>query len=164
MMSPITRVDNRKARHVVYLPRMIFVLLMSYLSKKKLQKIEQRSIGTTLCKGGFVLTFSRKVVFGPHPHGGIPMQPLAIEQLVQQVQTVMKHLCCPGENHDMLRIMLSWAQLGTGKGFSLLEWPEKSLPQLNCAWLQSVRMGLTCIGACIECTQDGIYQLHLIAT
>jgi hypothetical protein len=51
------------------------------------------------------------------------MQPLAIEQHVQQVQTVFKH--CQRENHDMLHTMLSLAQLGTGMQFLLLTSPEK---------------------------------------
>ncbi len=101
---------------------MTFILPTSYLSENWIQKIEQRrAIGGTLCKGGFVSTFSWKVAFGPQCYGGIAMQPLAVEQVVQQVQTIIKDLQCPGENHDMLRIMILWAQLGTGMGYSLLE-------------------------------------------
>jgi hypothetical protein len=50
MASPITWVNNWTAYHAIYLPRMTFVLLTSYLSKQhKLQKIEQCAIGTTQC-------------------------------------------------------------------------------------------------------------------
>jgi hypothetical protein len=45
---------------------------------------------------------------------------------------VLKHLHCPEVNNDMIRIMLAWAQLGTGMGFALLEWPEKAVPHLEC--------------------------------
>jgi hypothetical protein len=81
------------------------------------------------------------------------MRPLKIEQLIQQVITVMKHLRCPGENHDMLRIMLSWAHLATGMDFSLLKRPKKSVPHLECEWTQSIQTGLAGIGGQIECNK-----------
>jgi hypothetical protein len=110
---------------------MTFTLPTSYLPERQLQKIEQRAIGATLCIGGLVPSFSQKVAFGPQCYGGI-----TTEQLLQQVATYSpKHLCCPGENHDMIRIMLAWAQLDTGMGFSLLEWAEKEVPHLECDWL-----------------------------
>jgi hypothetical protein len=90
---------------------------------KQLRQIEQQAISATLCKGGFVSTFPWRVVFGLHKYGGIAMQPLLIEQLIQQVQMALKHLRCPGEYHALLQIMLAWAQLGTGVGFSLLALP-----------------------------------------
>jgi hypothetical protein len=39
----------------------------------------------------------------------------------------------------MLRIMIAWAQLETGMGFALLEYPERKVPR---AWLQSIWTGL----------------------
>jgi hypothetical protein len=84
------------------------------------------------------------------------MQPLTIEQLIQQVQLVLKHLRCPGQCHSLLRIMLAWAQLGTGMGFPLLESPFKLAPYLECKWLTSIRTGLASIGARIKTTESFI--------
>jgi hypothetical protein len=58
----------------------------------------------------------------------------------------------------MLQIMLLWAQLATGMGFPLLEWPEKDAPHLECEWLHSIRTGLATIGARIECTNPFVYK------
>jgi hypothetical protein len=55
---------------------------------------------------------------------------MKIEQLVQQSQVVLKHLRCQGENHDMLLIMMAWAQLATGMSFQLLSSPELPIPHL----------------------------------
>jgi hypothetical protein len=140
MSSPVTRVDIWTAYFAIYLPRMTFVLPTSYILERKLYKIDQRGISATLSKGGFVSTFPRRVVFGPERFGGIAMRPPTIEQLVQQVQTVLKHLRCPGECHGMMSIVLTWAQLRTGMGFSLLNSPSVSVPHLECEWLQSIRM------------------------
>ena len=147
MASPIQQKDNWSAYHAIYLPKMTFVLPTCYLDDKQLHKIEKRAISATLCKGGFVSSFPRKVAFGPHKYGGIAMRPLRIEQLIQQVQMVIKHLRCPGQCHSLLRIMLVWAQLGTGMGFPLLASPEKNVPHLECKWTESIRTGLANIGA-----------------
>ncbi len=129
---------------------MTYVLPTCYLLEKQLHDIKERAVSATLCKGGFISTFSRQVAFGPQKYGGIAMRPLIIEQLIQQVLMVLKHLRCPGECHSLLRIMLAWAQLGTGVGFPLLESPEKAVPQLECKLTQSIRRGLSSIGASIE--------------
>jgi hypothetical protein len=86
------------------------------------------------------------------------MRPLTTEQLIQQLQLVIKHLRCPGENHDMLRIMLAWAQLGTGMSFSLLECPEKPVAHLECEWVQSIRTGLAKIRGRIERTKETVFK------
>jgi hypothetical protein len=157
MASPLTRVDNWTAYHSIYLPRMTFVLPTSYLTEKRLKKIEQRAVAATLCKGGFVTTFPRAVANGPHLYGGIAMHPIKYEQLVEQTKTVLKHLRCPGESNDMLRIALAWAQLETGMGFSLLDSPDKYVPHLDCQWLQSIRTGLSSIDARIEQYKPEVY-------
>jgi hypothetical protein len=58
MASKITRVNNWTAYHAIYLPRMTFLLPTSYLPEKCLNKIKQRAAKASLCKGGFVPTFS----------------------------------------------------------------------------------------------------------
>jgi hypothetical protein len=65
MASPLTRVDNWTSYHAIYLPRMTYVLPTSYLPVKRLKKIEQRAVAATLCKGGFVSTYSRAVANDP---------------------------------------------------------------------------------------------------
>jgi hypothetical protein len=99
---------------------------MSYIQEKHFKKIEQHAIGSILCKGGYVSTFSRKVAFGPQMYGDIAMRPLVITKLVQQVQAVLKHLRCPGENIHMLCITMVLAQLRTGMGLLLLTNPDES--------------------------------------
>ena len=65
------------------------------------------------------------------------MRPLMIEQLIQQILAVLKHLRCPGECHGMLCFALEWAQVGPGMGFPLLNEPSLSVPHHECAWWQS---------------------------
>jgi hypothetical protein len=70
---------------------------------------------------------------------------------------VLKHLRCHGKNHDMLRIMIAWAQLGTGMSFQLLASPELPVPHLECEWWQSIRTGLASIEAHIETSESFVH-------
>jgi hypothetical protein len=102
------------------------------------------------------------VAFDPHRYEGIAIRPLTIEQLIAQVQEVIKHLRCPGENHNMLRITFAWAQLGTGMGFALLVSPGKNVPHLECAWIQSIQTGLHSIEARIKTYQPSVHKKRRI--
>jgi hypothetical protein len=53
---------------------------------------------------------------------------------VQQVQTVVKHIRCPGDCNIMMRIALSWAQLSTGMGFHV--WNVNGLNRSGQDWIR----------------------------
>jgi hypothetical protein len=63
----------------------------------------------------------------------------------------------------MLGITLSWAQLGTGMGFPILACPDKSVPHLECDFLQSFRTGLTTIEARVKCSNSFVSKPRRIA-
>jgi hypothetical protein len=163
MASPVNRGDNWTAYYAIYLPRLTFVLHTSYIPDESLKQIEQRAVAATLCKGGFVSTFPRKVAYGPNRYGGIAMRPLTIEQLSLQVQIFIKNLRCPGEGNEHLLITLAWAQMGSGSGFPLLAEPSRSVPQLECKLIQSVRTGLASIEASIESIQNYVIPIRRAA-
>jgi hypothetical protein len=58
----------------------------------------------------------------------------------------------------MLRIMLAWAHLGTGVGFSLLTLPGQTVPHLECTWLQSIRTGLIGIEGRIKIFEPSVHK------
>ena len=82
------------------------------------------------------------------------MRPLWVEQLIQQVQTVVKHLRCEGDCNLMFRIAFFWAHLNTGMGFELLEHPPIAVPHFDCKWFASIRTGLTDIEGSIEISES----------
>ncbi len=150
MSSAVSRRDNWTAYYAIYQTGTTFVLPTSYFAKKQLDRIEMKAVAATLTKGGYVSKFPRKVVFGPQRYGGLGMRMLWSEQLVLQVQLLIKHLRCPSECQQMLNINLAWAQLGTGMGFPILGHPNKHIPHLECAWLSSLRDGLNMVDGSIE--------------
>ena len=70
----------------------------------------------------------------------------------------MKHLRCLGESHTTLHTVLAWAQLSTGMGFPLLEWPEKPVSHQECALIQSIQTGLADIGGRIERFESSVFK------
>jgi hypothetical protein len=160
LASPVTRRDNWSAYYAIYLPKMTFVLPTSHLSAKQFKQIEKRAVAATLVKGGFVSTFPHAVAYGPNRYGGIAMRPLKTEQVVEHAKLILKHLRCAGENHDMLNITLAWAQLATGMGFPLLEYPGRHVPHLECEWLQAIRTGLASINARVERVDASVFKIR----
>ncbi len=124
------------------------------MTKKQLHHVQKKMTSTSLSKRGCSPKTPRAVVFGPHLYGGLAMRPLWVEQIIQQSQIVIKHLRCPGDCNKMFRIALTWAQLNTGMGFHLLEYPSISVPHLECKWFNSMREGLAAIKGSIECFES----------
>ena len=153
---PVTRHETWTAYYAVFLPRNTFILPTCYFLKRQLDKIQMKVIQATLAKGGYVSSMARAIVFGPNLCGGISMQPLWVEQINQQIPTVLKHLQCPGDCGTMFRITFAWAQINTGMGFQLLEYPALWVPHLECQWLTSMRTGLAAIEGSIECFESFI--------
>ena len=99
-------------------------------------------------------TLPRAIANGPNFYGGIAMQPLWVKQLVQQTQTIVKHLRSSGDCNSLFRIALYWAQINTGMGFHLLEHPAIWVPHFECKWLGSMRSGLADVQGSIECNKS----------
>ena len=87
------------------------------------------------------------------------MRPLWVEQVIQQVQTIVKHIRCSGDCNMMFRITFCWAQLNTGMGFALLEHPQLSVPHFECKWLDSMRQGLATIQASLEMSESFVVPI-----
>jgi hypothetical protein len=152
LSSAVSKWECWTAYYTVYLPRNTFILPTCYFTRKQLDKLQQKVTSATLAKGGFVSTMPREVVFGPQLYGGIAMRVVWGEQLINQVQMVVKHIRCPGDCNIMLRIALTWAQLSTGMGFPLLKYTGLWVPHLECRWLTSMRSGMKAINGGIQCT------------
>jgi hypothetical protein len=87
------------------------------------------------------------------------MRPLWVEQIVEQVKTVVKHFRCPGDCSILLRITYAWAQLNSGMGFHLLEYPSLLAPHLECQWIKIMRLGLATINESIECVESFVVPI-----
>jgi hypothetical protein len=67
---------------------------------------------------------------------------LHYEQGILHVLLLVKHLRTPGTFQSLLLVNLNWYQVIAGVSFSPLQFPEKTVPYLDHAWLDSTRQFL----------------------
>jgi hypothetical protein len=72
---------------------------------------------------------------------------------------LVKHLRIPGQAYLLYQILISWAQLATGVGFPILEFPESDLPTLEDAFLIAIRAGMTKLTASLRLHNNMIRPL-----
>jgi hypothetical protein len=137
-----------------YLPKMCYVLNTSFLTEEQLTEIQKTATTALFRKCGFNKNTVTAVKFGPPRLGGIGFRGLYTEQslLLVLMCMVLKHLRIPGQAHTLIRIALSWAQLASGVGFPIFEFPELAIPTLEDPFLQGICSGLTHL--------DSPFRLH----
>jgi hypothetical protein len=134
-----------------YLPKMTFVLNTLFLSEKQLLSIQKHATRALFRKCGFNGNTVNAVKFDPPRIGGIGLRFLYTEQSLLSTCMLVKHLrIVPGQAHLMYQIMISWAQLATGVGFPILEFPESELPTLEDAFLIAIRASMTKLTASLR--------------
>jgi hypothetical protein len=63
---------------------------------------------------------------------------------------LVEHLRTAGQPQNLYPICLSWAELMSGHGLPLLEFPEIEAPTLEDAFLQSIRVGMVHTGSSLR--------------
>jgi hypothetical protein len=81
---------------------------------------------------------------------GIGFRGLYTEQSLIQQSMLLKHLRIPGQPQHLYLIFLAWAQLASGIGFPLLEFPDLPVTTLEDAFLQSIRQGMVHTGSSLR--------------
>jgi hypothetical protein len=133
-----------------YLPKMCYVLNTSFLTKAQLQDIQKKATTALFRKCGFNRNTATAVKFGPLRIGGIGFRGLYTEQSVLLTCMVLKHLRIPDQANKLIRIALAWAQLASGVGFPILEYPDQAIPTMEDPLLNAIRSGLTHLNASIR--------------
>jgi hypothetical protein len=72
---------------------------------------------------------------------------------------MVKHLRIPGPAHLLSHFCLAWAQLATGVGFPILEFPSFALPTLEDELLVAIRAGMTKLTASIRLHNNQVHPL-----
>jgi hypothetical protein len=130
-----------------YLPMMCYILNTSFLSEKQLASIQKKATQVLIRKCGFNRCTANAVKYGPPRLGAIGFRILYTEQAMLQQCMLIKHLRTPGQPQDLYLICLSWAQLLSGIGLPLLEFPDLLVPTLEDDFLQSIRTGMVHTGS-----------------
>ena len=123
----------------VFLRSVGYPLGVCHLSNSQLDTLQGPMVATTLKKMGYNSRMSRDVTFGPTKYGGLNFRDLKIEQGVESLRLIMRHLRFPGQPQQMLLITLDRLQQNSGLGTPLLEDPHIWAPHLEGLWLPQIR-------------------------
>ena len=123
----------------IWYPSCNYPLAATFLPRSACSEIQSFATNATLVKCKFNRKFPRAVVFGPPRYGGMGWRHMWYEQGIQHVLIIIKHLRTPGHFQSLLQINLRWYSLLAGVSFAPLEFPEISLPHLDCKWLDATR-------------------------
>jgi hypothetical protein len=139
---------------------MCYVLNTSFLTEAQLQDIVQKKATTALFrKCGFNCNTATAVKFDPPRIGGIGFRGLYTEQSVLLTCMVLNHLRIPGQANKLIRIALAWAQLASGVGFPILEYPDQAIPTMEDPLLNTIRSGLTHLNVSIRLHDNLVHPL-----
>jgi exonuclease III len=123
----------------VFLRSVGYPLGVCHLTTSQLESLQGPMVSTTLQKMGYNSRMSRKATYGPTKYGGLDFRDLKIEQGVESIRLLMRHLRIPGQPQQMLLITLDQLQHNSGLGTPLLEFPDIRAPHLEGLWIPQIR-------------------------
>ena len=153
--SSLSKYDSWIAYFTVYLPRMTYILPVSFHQHKKLDKIQQMAAAATLQKIGFKKTTPKVVRYGSISRGGLGLRILFIEQGIAQILMITRQLRSTSDLGKLTKITLKWWQQQAGISHPLLEYPTIKLPYLQWNWFTSLRKFLEHISGNLNITFIG---------
>jgi hypothetical protein len=138
---------------------MSYVLNTSFVSEDQLLTIEKKATTALFRKCGCNRNTATFVKFRPPRLCGIGFRHLYTEQSLLLTCMVIKHLRIEGQAQHLFHISLSWAQLSSGVGVPILEFPDHAIPTLEDPFLQGIRAGMTRLSASIRLLDNFVRPL-----
>ena len=146
----ISRTEAKLLYDSVFRPAVEYPIPQSFLSRKQLTTIEQKTLPQIFAKCGYMRNTSRKILFGPAPIGGGGFIPLYAVAGAGYVQHFLKHWRTPKEQAGRLvRIVLAWSQYQAGVSYPILHQPDTELPYMQGRFIPALRRYLSDIGGSI---------------
>jgi hypothetical protein len=97
----------------------------------------------TLMKPGFNRKTAHRVVFGPSRYGGSGFRDLFVEQGINQLELIIRHLRAGSPQGRLLRIAIEWWQLVVVVSYPLLATTNTLIPHQGTHWLTALRQFLS---------------------
>ena len=135
----LTRWEIWMAYFSVFSLQMKYTLPISHHSSTSLRKLQSPAVRATLTQLGFSRNTPLAVVYGPVDFGGLGFRDLAVEQGIEQLCMILRHLRMHTEQGKLLTITLQWWQLTAGVTSPLWDNPSLPLHYLKKNWLTSVQ-------------------------
>ena len=123
----------------VFMKGVGYPLSVSRLTSSQLKTLNGPIVSLTLNRMHYNKRTPRVVVYGPRSLGGLEFGSLETTQGAGKLILLLRHLCTPGQPHDLLNIVLDRFQYMAGVGFNIMTDTTTILPHLEGIWIPSVR-------------------------
>jgi hypothetical protein len=144
----------------VFLRSVGYPLGVCHLSNSQLDSLQGPMVATTLNKMGYKSRMSRSVTFGPTKYGGIDFRDFKVEQGIESLWLVMRHLRFPGQPQKMFLITLDQLQQNSGLDTPTLEDPHIWAPHLEGLWIPKIQKFLQRIDGSLTIADVNIQPLQ----
>jgi len=136
--SHFTQQETRTIYQQCYLPTVTYPPPATTMPVDHIQKSQKQVTTAFLLKIGYPWMFPRAVVFAPNSKGGIGFQHLGMEQGVQKVIQLLKHVQVDTPMGKIITILLGQAQLSYGISWPLLN-NTRPIPWCTAPWLKHLK-------------------------
>ncbi len=125
--SALSRWEAWTAYFSVFFMMAKYTLPISHHTSKSLRRLQSPATRATLIKLGFNRHTPLVVVFGAVHFGGLAFRDLAVEQGIEQLCLIIRHIRSKPDQGNLLMITLHWWQLVAGISVSLWANPHLSI-------------------------------------
>jgi exonuclease III len=140
--------ETRTMYTSMYLPAITYPFPVTSLTPSDCETIQHKFMQQIVPSLGYNRRMKLAVRYGMIKWGGAGLRQLYVEQGVQGVMMVLKHMRSPtGQPGKMLRIAVSWAQAYAGVSTFLWEDPRRPSPPHPARYIQSITKFLASIDA-----------------
>ena len=139
--APLTKDEAFLSYSRIYIPSLRYGLGTCYFSMDDLGKIQKPAINVILPKMGFNRHLPRIVTFGPRNMGALGIPHLALEQGLQQIQFIGRHLRSPTSPlRSLFQIAIEWFRILCGYTSCPLADPSARTQHVeHASWFKSLQ-------------------------
>ena len=109
----------------IYLPAITYPLTATYFTQQQLHTLQKKALSVIISKCGFARSTSRAIIFAPTAYGGAGFRHLYVEQGIQNVLSLLRHVRADTRIGKLAIITLQWYHFQTGIDFDALQFPKK---------------------------------------
>ena len=153
LTSRLNAQESWVAYDCVFLTAISYTLPATLITHAQLDQIQKPAVTTFLNLMGFNRHMPRPVVFGPIKFGGLGLAHLGIEQGVQKILFIIRHIRSKTTMGNMITALVHNYQLTAGTSQPILQRTEP-LPHCEGTWLDLARDFLHFINGTIELEYD----------
>lgn len=149
----LTKNDIRIFHRSIFIPSIRYPLATMAVDEESLQSIQSRIIPVILQRLGINRNLPTAIRHGPSQYGGIEMYDVRTEAGLEAIKYLRNAIFGDTASGRLIITNLQHAQVESGLGEALLEFPSIPIPYLTPTWLTSIRQYMSQHNVTLTITQ-----------